>query len=61
MEHDLIWAQKARAHAKEMRALAELATDEKFRGRLLDLADQFEKLCDERIHHGLKKPRKISN
>lgn len=56
MEHDLIWAQRARAHAKEMRALAAQVTDEKFREKLLDLATQYEKLCDTRISRGLEKP-----
>ncbi len=55
MEYDLIWAQKARDHANEMRALAAQVTDEKFRKKLLDLADQYERLCDKRINRKLKK------
>jgi hypothetical protein len=55
MEHDLIWAQKARENAQEMRALAAQVTDERFRKRLLDLAEQYEKLCDKRIKRGIEK------
>ena len=55
MEHDLIWAQRARAHAKEMRALAEKVTDDEFRKELLDLADQYEKLCATRLNRGIEK------
>ncbi len=57
MEHDLIWAQRAHAHAKEMRALAEQVTDEQFRKKLLALAAQYESLCEERLDRGINKLR----
>ena len=40
---------------EEMGALAAQVSDEQFRKRLLDLAAQYEKLCDKRINRGLKK------
>ncbi len=55
MEHDLIWAQRAQAHAKEMQRLAEQVTDEKFRKQLLALADQYERLCEKRLDRGISK------
>jgi hypothetical protein len=61
MEHDLIWAQRAHAHAQEIRALADQVTDAKFRKELLDLAGQYERLCDNRLNRGIEKLPKASN
>ena len=60
MEHDLVWAQRALEHAKEMRALAAQVADEDFRKKLLDLADQYESLCETRVNRGITKLRQTS-